>query len=84
MSNKWLIIDNLDKVEAQCKSKYVESDYASLYRYDWRVNEKNEDLTLFLPAYVESACIKGYLSAITDFRLMLEGVNIDVSEILDE
>lgn len=36
---------------------------------------------LFLPAYIESAMIKGYLTAINDFRLMLEGVDVDVSDI---
>ena len=88
MSNKWLITENLDKVEAQCKSKYekiasplqVESDYKFLYEYDWKV----EDLMLVLPEYIESALLKGYLVAINDFKLMLEGVDVDVSDILNQ
>lgn len=87
-----MITANLDKVEAQWKSKYekiasplrVESYYENLYKYDWKANENNEDLMLFLPAYIESAMIKGYLVAINDFRQMIEGVDVDVSDILNE
>lgn len=83
MSNKWLITKNLDKVEAQCKSKYIEKDFKALLKHDW-TDYVISDLVASLPDYFESAMIKGYLVAINDFKLMLEGVDVDVSDILDE
>ncbi len=71
LSNKWLITKNLDKVEAQCRSRYVEKDFRALLKHDWL-------------DHFESAMIKGYLVAISNFRSMLEGVDINVSDILDE